>query len=86
MSDSEALAMQAATAAVRQVIAQSKNPNTILGRMSPTSVALHAALAAIQAHRDMYDAILADSYRAMNNEDYVPDDEILDRLWGNDRQ
>ena len=48
----EQVAMRAATLAVRQIFAQAKNPNTTLGRMSPTSVAFHAAWAAIQAHRD----------------------------------
>lgn len=48
--------MQAATLAVRQVLAQAKNPRTRLGRMSPTSVAYHAARAAIEAHREAMSA------------------------------
>jgi len=44
-------AMRKATLAVRQVIAQSKNPRTALGKMSASSVAFHAAWAAIDAHR-----------------------------------
>jgi hypothetical protein len=47
----EQAAMRAATLAVRQILAQAKNPRTILGRMSPTGVAFHAAWAAIEAHR-----------------------------------
>ena len=43
--------MRAATLAVRQVLAQAKNPRTTLGRMKPGSVAYHAAWAAIEAHR-----------------------------------
>ena len=56
MSDLEREAMRAATVAARKIIAQSKNPRTILGRMSPTSVAFHAAWAAIRAHDDYLDA------------------------------
>ena len=48
----EQAAMRAATLAVRQILAQAKNPNTVLGRMSPTGVALRTAWAAIEAHRD----------------------------------
>ncbi len=51
----EAEAMRAATLAVRQVIAQSKNPRTMLGRMSASSVAFHAAWAAIDAHRRVHE-------------------------------
>lgn len=36
-----------ATVAVRQLLAQSKNPKTTLGRMSATGVAYHAAWKAI---------------------------------------
>jgi hypothetical protein len=36
-----------ATLAVRQLLAQSKNPKTTLGRMSATAVAYHAAWRAI---------------------------------------
>jgi hypothetical protein len=46
----EPAAMWAATLAARQVIAQSKDPRTALGRMSPTSVAYHTAWAAIEAY------------------------------------
>jgi hypothetical protein len=49
----EQAAMRAATEAVRKILAQAKNPRTTLGRMSPTSVAYHAAWAAIEAHRDV---------------------------------
>jgi hypothetical protein len=48
----EQKAMRAATIAVRKILATAKNPRTILGQMSPTSVAFHAAWAAIQAHRE----------------------------------
>lgn len=48
----EQAAMRAATEAVRKILAQAKNPRTVLGRMSPTGVACHAAWAAIEAHRD----------------------------------
>jgi hypothetical protein len=44
-------AMWRATLAARQVIAQSKNPRTTLGRMSPSGVAFHAAWAAVDAYR-----------------------------------
>lgn len=37
-----------ATRAVRQLLAQSKNPKTTLGRMSATGVAYHAAWKAIE--------------------------------------
>lgn len=43
-------AMSAATAAAKQVIAQSKNPRTTLGKMRPDGVAYHAAYAAITAY------------------------------------
>ncbi len=49
MADREQ-AIWAATLAVRRVLAQAKNPKTTLGRMDPTGVAYHAALAAIEAH------------------------------------
>lgn len=42
-------AMWAATLAARQVIAQSKNPRTTIGKYPPTSVAYHAADAAVRA-------------------------------------
>lgn len=44
----EQQAYWAATLAVRQLIAQSKNPRNLIGRMSPTAVAYHAARAAIE--------------------------------------
>ena len=47
----EQAANWAATLAVRQVLAQAKNPSTTLGKMKPTSVAYHAAIAAVEAHR-----------------------------------
>lgn len=43
-------AMSAATTAAKQVIAQSKNPRTTLGKMRPDGVAYHAAYAAITAY------------------------------------
>lgn len=49
---SEQAAYWAATLAARQVLAQAKNPRTLLGRMPPTSVAFHAAWAAIQAYKE----------------------------------
>lgn len=48
----EQAAMRAAADAVRKILAQAKNPRTVLGRMSPSGVAYHAAWAAIEAHRD----------------------------------
>ncbi len=51
METAEQEAMRKATLAVRQVIAQSKNPRTMLGRMSASAVAFHAAWAAIDAYR-----------------------------------
>lgn len=44
-------ALFAATLATRRVIATSKNPRTVLGQMSPTGVAYHAALEAINVYR-----------------------------------
>ena len=48
----EQAAVWAATLAVRKILAQAKNPATTLGRMRPTSVAYHAAWAAIETHRN----------------------------------
>ena len=56
VSDLEREAMQAATVAVRKILAQSKNPRTVLGRMSPSSVAFHAAWEAIRVHDAYLDA------------------------------
>jgi hypothetical protein len=47
----EQRAVSAATLAARQVIAQSKNPRTTLGKMGASSVAYHAAIAAIDAYQ-----------------------------------
>lgn len=81
----EEKAMWAATLAARQVIAQSKNPATTLGQYPATTVAFHAAWAAIHAHRDVYDAALLRSYQDARGGD-VSDDELLSRLWGSDPQ
>ena len=45
-------AMWAATKATRQILAAAKNPRTLLGRMPPTSVAFHAAYAAVKAFEE----------------------------------
>lgn len=63
MSTTEREANWAATLAVRQVLAQAKNPRTALGRMSPTGVAYHAALAAIEAHRSAPERLAGTNYR-----------------------
>ncbi len=47
--------MAEATLAVRRILAQSKDPRTRLGRMSPSGVAFHAAWAAIKVWRDADD-------------------------------
>jgi hypothetical protein len=44
-------AMERAMIAVRKILAQSKDPRTTLGRMGPSSVAFHAAWAAVDAYR-----------------------------------
>lgn len=74
--------MRAATLAVRQIIAQSKNPATTLGQMSPSGVAFHAAWEAIRVHHEVYDAELAEAYREMNAAPFT-DEELFSRLWGN---
>jgi hypothetical protein len=43
-------ALWTATLAVRQVLAQSKNPSTMLGQATPTAIAWHAAYAAVTAY------------------------------------
>lgn len=45
------MAMRAATDAAMRVIATSKNPGTVLGRMRPRGVAFHAAYAVVEAYR-----------------------------------
>lgn len=70
MSTLEQEAMEAAALAARKIIAQSKNPRTVMGRYSPASVAFHAAWAAIRAH----DACL-DAHTTRNRGTAVNDDE-----------
>lgn len=88
MTDYESIeqrAMNAATLAVRQVIAQSKNPLTTLGNYPPTTVAYHAAWAAITAHQQTYDEAVAEAYREMNAAPFT-DEALFDKLWGDDPQ
>lgn len=59
MSTLEQEAMEAATLAVRKILAQSKDPRTSMSRYSPASVAFHAARAAIRAHEAYLDARMA---------------------------
>jgi hypothetical protein len=43
--------MGAATIAARKVLAQAKNPRTLLSTYSATGIAYHAAYAAIEAYK-----------------------------------
>lgn len=52
MSAPEQTAITDATNQVRQLLAQSKDPRTVLGRARPTVVAYHATLAAITAYQE----------------------------------
>lgn len=52
----EQRAMWAATVAVRKILAQAKNPRTIVGKAEPTVVAYHVALAAVVAYRKTLEA------------------------------
>lgn len=48
----EQKAMWAATIAARKILTSAKDPRTLLGRMKPTTIAYHAARAAVDAHTE----------------------------------